>query len=321
MKSLDKPGVVSLFSGCGGSSLGYHLAGYKILLAAEWDENAYKTYQLNFPDTKIFKGDIKELTVNAIKQITNLKKGELDLLDGSPPCQGFSLSGKKEVCDPRNQLYHEYVRILQGLQPKTFVMENVTGLIKGKNKVIFKQILIDLKNSGYNVKVKKMNTKYYNVPQSRERIIFIGVRRDLKISPSHPKPQTAPVPIKDALKNVKPEIMEKASPSVLKYIKKVKPGEYASEAHPKGHHFNRYLLDINKPVPTLTTKGYGDYIFPDTYRRLTPNEAKILSSFPEDFKLIGTPHQQFARIGNSVPPNLMKAIAEHIKNNILNKTK
>lgn len=132
MNSQNKFTVISTFSRCGGSSLGYNLAGGKILLAVELDENAVKTYQLNFPSTKIYYGDIHNLTVEKVLELTGLQPGELDILDGSPPCQGFSTAGKRDFCDPRNQLYNEYIRLLKGLQPKVFVMENVSGMFKGK---------------------------------------------------------------------------------------------------------------------------------------------------------------------------------------------
>jgi len=317
MKSQNKFTVISTFSGGGGSSCGYIKAGGKVLLAVEMDKNAIATYQANFPITPIYKGDIHNLTIKKIKEITGINKGELDILDGSPPCQGFSLSGKKNVCDPRNQLYNEYARLLKSLMPKTFVMENVKGLITGKNKIIFKDILTQLKSCGYNVKVRLMNAKWYNVPQSRERVIFIGIRNDLNKEASHPKPQSKPKTVKESLKNIKPDYIKKPSPLSLKFAKLSKPGNRLSKVHPKGHYFNHYLIDVNKPSPTLIKESLGKFIFPGNYRILTPNEAKILSSFPEDFKLTGSEYEQMARVGNAVPPNLIKAVANHIYNNYL----
>ena len=105
--------------------------------------------------------------------------GELDLLDGSPPCQGFSTAGKRRMNDGRNQLFREYIRLLRGLKPKVFVMENVSGMVKGKMKLIFAEIIRELKASGYHVKARLMNAMYYGVPQSRQRMIIIGVREDI----------------------------------------------------------------------------------------------------------------------------------------------
>ena len=175
----DAPTVVSLFAGCGGSSLGYSMAGYRELLAVEWDDHAVETFRLNFPGVPVWQGDIADLSVEECLRITGLNPGELDVLDGSPPCQGFSTAGKRRMEDGRNQLFREYVRLLRGLRPKVLVMENVSGLVKGKMRVIFSEILRDLKASGYKVSARLMNAMYFGVPQSRERMIFIGVREDL----------------------------------------------------------------------------------------------------------------------------------------------
>ncbi len=175
----NAPTVVSLFAGCGGSSLGYSMAGFRELLAVEWDGHAVETFKLNFPGVPVWQGDIAELSVEECLRLTGLKPGELDVLDGSPPCQGFSTAGKRKMDDGRNQLFQEYVRLLRGLQPKVLVMENVSGMVKGKMKLIFVEILKELKASGYKVSARLMNAMYFGVPQSRERMIFIGVREDL----------------------------------------------------------------------------------------------------------------------------------------------
>jgi DNA (cytosine-5)-methyltransferase 1 len=103
------------------------MAGYRELLAVEWDDHAVETFKLNFPDVPVWHGDIAELSVEERLRITGLQPGELDVLDGSPPCQGFSTVGKRKMEDGRNQLFREYVRLLRGLKPKVLVMENVSG--------------------------------------------------------------------------------------------------------------------------------------------------------------------------------------------------
>jgi len=178
-RNADAPTVVSLFAGCGGSSLGYSMAGFRELLAVEWDEHAVETFKANFPDVPVWQGDIAELTVEECLRLIGLQPGELDVLDGSPPCQGFSTAGRRKMDDGRNQLFQEYVRLLRGLRPKVLVMENVSGMVKGKMKLIFVEILKELKASGYKVSARLMNAMYFGVPQSRERMIFIGVREDL----------------------------------------------------------------------------------------------------------------------------------------------
>lgn len=177
-RSPDAPTVISTFAGCGGSSLGYSMAGFRELLAVEWDQNAADTFRLNFPEVPLYHGDIARLSVEDTLRRTGLKPGELDVFDGSPPCQGFSTAGKRDFGDGRNQLFREYVRLLRGLQPKVFVMENVSGMVKGGMKLIFAEILRELKASGYAVKARLLNAMFFDVPQSRERMIFVGVRND-----------------------------------------------------------------------------------------------------------------------------------------------
>ena len=315
----NKPTVISTFSGCGGSSMGYHLAGYDVLLAVEMNNHAVETYKLNFPDTQVYHGDIHDLSVQQVLDMTGLEPGELDLFDGSPPCQGFSIAGKRDYCDPKNQLYNEYIRLLKGLKPKTFVMENVKGMITGNMKIIFKDILTQLKSCGYDVQVKLMNAQYYNCATSRQRVIFIGVREDLGLPVSHPNPQTRPITIRECLNGYRSPNRHKPTVTFLRQnLDRLKPGENCSKYHPKGNFFGYGKLDLDKPCPTILHSGYGSWVFPDNMT-MEPEEASLCQSFPKDFKWVGSPNQRWERIGNSVPPNLMKAIALHIKENILYK--
>lgn len=312
--------VVSLFAGAGGSSTGYVMAGGKVKLAVEWDDNAVATYKANYPNTPIYHGDVCQLSVEEILKTIGLKSSELDILDGSPPCQGFSTAGKRDFCDPRNQLFKEYVRILRGLQPKVFVMENVSGMVKGKMKLIFAEILKELKESGYQVKAKLMNAQYYGVPQSRQRMIFIGVRNDLNIAPSHPNPQSNIITVGDALQGLK-DIGEIVYPEgKAKMIGLLlKPWQTGSDIT-KGSSFSLVKLDMNKPSRTITKtvrKSMCGHLHPLENRFMTINELKRLHTFPDNYIFLGKFEEKWARIGNSVPPFLMKAIAEHIDNNIL----
>lgn len=195
----NAPTVISLFSGCGGSSLGYSMAGFRELLAVEWDDNAVETFKLNFPDVPVYHGDICKLQVEQIFEMTGLKAGELDVLDGSPPCQGFSTAGKRKLSDERNRLFLEYVRLLRGLRPKVFIMENVSGMVKGIMKLVFAEIMRELKASDYQVSARLLNAMYFNVPQSRQRMIFVGVRDDLNIAPSFPVAESKPVTVREAI--------------------------------------------------------------------------------------------------------------------------
>jgi len=326
MNSSPKFTVISTFAGCGGSSLGYRLAGGKVLLAVEWDDNAVETYRLNFPDTDVYHGDIAKLTVEEMLRRTGLAPGELDILDGSPPCQGFSTAGKRQLDDPRNMLFREYVRLLRGLRPKVFVMENVSGMVKGKMKLLFAEIMRELKASGYRVSARLLNAMYFNVPQSRERIIFIGVREDLGIAPSHPHAQTRPITVREALRGLKdPGIYKVPEGETAVIARLIPPGKNGSYVRKKlGHKtrdFSLIRLRWDKPcntIPkTIRPNHFSGLLHPDENRFLGVNELKRLASFPDDFKLVGPYEEQWARIGNCVPPNMMRAIAEHIRDHIL----
>ena len=140
-----KPTVISLFAGTGGSSLGYKWAGFKELLAIDFDAHAVECFKLNFPEVPVWKRSVVDVTGDEILEFCKIKKGELDVLDGSPPCQGFSTAGKRNVNDSRNDLFKEYVRLITEIQPKVFVMENVSGMAKGRMRGRFIQIMKDLK--------------------------------------------------------------------------------------------------------------------------------------------------------------------------------
>jgi DNA (cytosine-5)-methyltransferase 1 len=303
------------------------MAGGRVLLAVEWDDNAVETYRLNFPGTPVYHGDIANLTVEECLRLIGLRPGELDVLDGSPPCQGFSTSGKRKFGDPRNQLFREYVRLLQGLRPKVFVMENVSGMVKGKMRLVFVEILRELKASGYRVRARLMDAKYYGVPQSRQRVIFIGVREDLGLEPSHPAPQTRPLTVRTALEGA--DSNDLPAPPIrstkIDVVKSIPPSENGSYVMGESHYFNVGRLAWGRPSKTLMKTGYMMgvplILHPEQDRGLSIAEAKRLSSFPDNFKFVGDWADAWARIGDAVPPLFMKAIAEHIEANILSKIK
>lgn len=323
----DAPTVISTFAGCGGSSLGYSMAGYKELLAVEWDDNAVATFKLNFPDVPVYHGDIAKLCVEDVLQRTGLQVGELDVFDGSPPCQGFSTAGKRDFDDDRNQLFREYVRLLRGLKPKVFVMENVSGMVKGKMKLIFAEILRELKASGYKVSARLLNAMYFNVPQSRQRMIFIGVREDLGIEPSHPKAESNSITVKTALDGSSnddaiaiPAWLSDAckliphhcwdGPRMMEIFKKVKGTS--------GGALSTKLLFWDKHSCTLLKNEIASsvIIHPSGERGLSTNEMSRLASFPDQYIFMDR-KSAVERIGNSVPPLMMRSVARHIRQHIL----
>ncbi len=322
-KEPDAPTVVSAFAGCGGSSLGYSMAGFRELLAIDWDDNAVATFRLNFPEIPVFHGDIASLTVDDVLRTTGLAQGDLDVLDGSPPCQGFSLAGSRDLEDDRNQLFREYVRLLEGLRPRAFLMENVSGMVKGKMKLVFAEAMRLLKAAGYQVSARLMNAMYFSVPQFRERMIFIGVREDLQVNPSHPRPQSRPVTVFQAIGHIPPGEPGDHSKAVIEAWHFARPSEDLRKAsirrtgcqeHYVGS-FHSVRLDPNRPSRTQTRSQL--HWRWDVPRKLTTLEAAILGSFPPQFRWVGTRNQAKERIGNSVPPLFMKALAEHVRTHLL----
>lgn len=330
-REVDAPTVVSTFAGGGGSLTGYLMAGYTDLLAVEWDDNAVATLRANYPDLDIYHGDIAALTVDEVLERTGLRPGDLDILDGSPPCQGFSTAGKRVMDDPRNQLFREYVRLLRGLRPKVFVMENVSGMVKGKMKLIFVEILKELKASGYRVSAKLLNAMYFHVPQSRQRMIFIGVRDDLGIEPSHPAAEGRPVTFRDAVIGLSETEQDELIGHVwvdeiqrkTKWVGRaitMKSGEKIVPSVPSG-----IRLFWDRPCPTIQKNappGRPPYIrnsqvHPTQPRTPSIREMARCQSFPDSFVFVDALHNGMHRIGNSAPPLFMEAIARHIRAEIL----
>lgn len=320
-RPANAPTVISTFAGCGGSSLGYSMAGFRELLAVEWDDHAVATFRSNFPGIPVFHGDIAKLSVEEVLEQTGLRPGELDVFDGSPPCQGFSTMGKRILSDPRNQLFQEYVRLMRGLNPKIFIMENVSGMVKGKMRLMFAEILQELR-PGYRVSVKLLNSAHYHVPQSRQRLIFIGIREDLRIEPSHPMPESQPITMRSALFRLKePGIHAALNQKAMILAKQMRQGEDGSQIRKRWGHksrdFSLVRTSWNRPCPTilksLRISHYGMYLHPTEHRSLSDTELKRLGSFPDQFILEGDIVERWARIGNSVPPLLMRAIARHIR--------
>lgn len=351
--------MVSTFSGCGGSCLGFRMAGYRTLWASEFIPIAAETYRLNHPGVPVDQRDIREVTAAEIMEATGLRVGELDVFEGSPPCASFSTAGSREAGwgkvkkysetkQRTDDLFFEYIRLLEGLQSKVFVAENVKGLVIGKAKGYFKQIYGAMQQAGYRVSCRVLDAQYFGVPQHRERAIFIGVREDLDRAPSHPKPQTQPVPLKAALPWIAEyatnssfeerwETADKPAPTILQSGGNEKGGmckaasiegyaigdewEKLAIGEQSEKYFQLVKCDPNKPVPTITQAGGAGSIASVTHsyekRKFTIPELRRICGFPDDFRLPGTYAQQWERLGRAVPPPMMRAIAEHIRDEIL----
>lgn len=227
--SQNKFNVISTFAGGGGSSTGYRLAGGKILCINEFVEEAQNTYRENYPDTPILPGDIKELTGKDFLDATGVGVGELDILDGSPPCSAFSVAGKlshtkdgkhsdgwgqtKNYSDGKmveniEDLFFEFLRVADDIKPKVIIAENVKGLTIGEAKEYFNKILNTFESIGYDTTAKVLDSRYFGISQTRTRVFFIGVRNDITeksgfnfmtIGNIFPREYDDVVPLKDAL--------------------------------------------------------------------------------------------------------------------------
>ena len=182
--------AVSFFAGCGGLCYGIEAAGFDIVATNELEESYKDIYRLNFPSAEFLPNDITEISDADIEQLCS-KFESIDLMIGGPPCQGFSLAGKRDVNDSRNTLFENYLHIAELTQPTVILMENVRLLTSMKDpngEFVSKRILERFKSIGYESSFFEVNAKDYGVPQHRERVIFIGIKSELNIKPSIPKP-------------------------------------------------------------------------------------------------------------------------------------
>ena len=354
--------VASTFSGAGGSCLGYRMAGFKVVWANEFVPMAQESYKANaLPDCVLDGRDIKHIQPHDILAATGLKVGELDLFDGSPPCQAFSTAGKREkgwgkektyehgATQKNETLFDEYIRLLRGLQPKVFVAENVSGLVKGTAKGMFLQIFAAMKASGYRVTCRVLDAQWLGVPQQRQRTIFIGVREDLNREPVHPMPLPYRYSVRDALPWIvkstfdphgqfakatysttphgaittvnRSHITVEAETDISRYAigaewDKLKQGEQLKK------YFSLVKVDAEKPCNSImATSGRfasaAQPLHPTEKRKFTIAELRRICAFPDDFILCGSYVQQWERLGNSVPPVMMQAIATTVRDKIL----
>jgi DNA (cytosine-5)-methyltransferase 1 len=333
--------MVSTFSGCGGACLGYELAGFDLLWANEFVEEARTTYAANHPHVHLDGRDIRKVSGAEILETIGLKRGELDLLEGSPPCASFSRAGSKEkgwgvvkkysdTEQRADDLFFEFSRLVDEIQPRVFVAENVAGLVQGKAIGYFKLILSELKSKGYEVTAKVLDASWLGVPQARHRLIFIGVRNDLVaqgIRPAYPKPF--------AYRYSMADVIDSTSPTAKPTTVDPETGESISlEGYAVGEEYDKLPLGVksdkyfqlirprpDKPVHTITATGgqvgAAAVVHPTQKRTFTLEEVRRLSSFPADFVLTGSYRQRYERIGRSVPPLMAKAIGDVIRDEIL----
>lgn len=320
--------VASTFSGCGGSCLGYRMAGFRIVWANEFVPAAQASYRANMTEhCHLDCRDIRTVQPEDVLKATGLKQGELDLFDGSPPCQAFSTAGKREkgwgkaksyehgAKQCNETLFDEYIRLLRGLMPRVFVAENVSGLVKGVAKGYFLDILAAFKASGYRVVCRVLDAQWLGVPQQRQRTIFVGVREDLGVDPVHPKPLPYRYSVRDALPWIGKAIHDESGQwNMGDVTDRQAPTIRAGRA---GSMYSE-LPEDNRPYRAVTSDdSFGSRGI--VKRKFTIAELKRICAFPDDFILCGSYAQQWERLGNSVPPVMMRHIAETIRDGILSK--
>lgn len=300
--------VVSLFSGVGGLDLGFINAGHTVIWANDVDKDAVETYRANIGD-HIVEGQIEKIPSSMIPAC--------DVVIGGFPCQGFSVANtKRHAGDSRNKLYLEFLRIIRDKKPRFFLAENVKGLTSLNGGKVLQMILQDFEGAGYRVKHKVLNAADYGVPQQRQRVIIIGIRKDSGVGVNFPPPthgnlsSNTLLPIKpwigigDALKGI-PE------PEAAPHIPNHTYSKYKLL-------FNGYLghrpIDPSRPAPTVTARGdnRGGVVVlhhPGNHRRMSARELAATQSFPMEFKFSGCQSSVYRLVGNAVPPVFAKALA------------
>jgi DNA (cytosine-5)-methyltransferase 1 len=192
-KVNHRPIGIDLFAGAGGMTLGFEQAGFDIPLGVEIDPIHCATHQFNFPFWSVICASVTDITGEEIRKLGHLENQDIDVVFGGPPCQGFSMIGKRNLEDPRNSLMFDFVRLVLELQPKYLVIENVKGLTSHRHKIFLEEIIVNLEFNGYQVTrpIKVLNAANYGVPQNRERLFIVGSRRDLPLI-QYPQPLSKP---------------------------------------------------------------------------------------------------------------------------------
>ncbi|MDK0546059.1 DNA cytosine methyltransferase [Clostridium perfringens] len=338
--------IVDLFAGVGGFHLGFEKAGYKTLLATDFDKECFLFNQKNTPWIPFIHGDIKDLDKNTIDKYINGE--EVDVLIGGPPCQGFSTIGarisadekKRRQKDTRNLLFKEYIRVLRILKPKVFLMENVVGMLSLDNGSYFEMIKNEFskldKEMGYKFNTFILDAVNYGVPQRRKRVFIFGNRINMELTPpeqTHGEGMLYQpyVTVGEAIGDLAGQENEVLNHIPLnhkeknilryKYIPeggRLPEDELPPELYRKnfGNTFKR--LDRNEPSLTMVPGHNAFPIHPWLHRSLTVREAARIQTFDDNLEFIGARHKQCMQVGNAVPPLLAKAWAEHIKKGLDN---
>lgn len=338
--------VLDLFCGAGGLSYGFEKAGFNILLGIDNDAKALETFKLNHNGAKTICANITEITYK--EDILPLLNGRtIDIIIGGPPCQGFSLSGPRSFNDPRNRLYLSYIRLVEEIQPKAFVIENVPGLISLFNGEIKDNIIKAFSEMGYEVKYKILCASDYGVPQNRKRVIFVGIKG--KNNFEYPSIQVEKITCEMALSDLPPlidtlgnDVQKYATEPQNAYQKLMRKNSFDIKNHIAASHSEKvqHIISLvpdggnykdlpveyrdsrnfhvawtrfnsKKPAPTIDT-GHRHHFHYKFNRVPTVRECARIQSFPDVFVFLGNKTQQFRQVGNAVPPIMAQRIAEQV---------
>ena len=342
-----KYNVIDLFSGCGGLSLGFEMAGFEVNLAIDNWEDALVTYRHNHKGTNTLNADLLHLDPKEIEDKYNLH--DISAIIGGPPCQGFSVAGKRIIDDDRNKLYKSFVRFVKHFKPKAFVMENVPNILSIGNGAVKDAIIKDFSELGYTVSYKVLTASDYGVPQNRRRAIFVGLHG--KEYP-FPKPSvTEKVTTYEALADLPEESVDDGAdyplvpisdyqimmrerteklynhqitthtPETKRIIAMVPDGgNYKCLPQEmwslRKVHIAWTRMNSQKPCFTIDT-GHRHH-FHYSYNRIpTVRESARIQSFPDNFIFLGSKTSQYKQVGNAVPPLLSFAIASQLKQVII----
>lgn len=325
---MNKYKYIDLFSGAGGMSLGFDKANFENVLAVEYDECFASTYKYNFPEHNLRVGDIKNISNEEIKQLIGDNK--IDVIIGGPPCQGFSIAGKigrNFIDDERNKLFKEFVRFVDVIKPKMFVMENVAALKTHNKGKTIDEIVTEFKKVGYSVKYDVLNAVNFGVPQQRRRIFIIGTLKEKNVF-EFPDECKEVITVEEALKGL-PKLKSgetssipnhnamKHSEQMLEKMSYVKDGgnrqDIPEEIRPKSGDIRKYIR-YNSKEPSICITGDMRKVFHyEQNRALTGRELARIQTFPDEFIFQGNAGKVQQQIGNAVPPKLAFQIANSIR--------
>ncbi len=322
--------IISLFSGAGGLDIGFHKAGFKTIVANEYDKNICPTFRYNFPDVKLLETDIRRV------ESASLPDDICGIIVG-PPCQSWSEAGSlKGIGDSRGQLFYEYIRIIKDKQPLFFVAENVSGMLAQRHRSAVLEFLNLFNESGYNVSMELLNANDYGVAEDRDRVFYIGFRKDLEIKNfSFPTPFAHKPTLRESIWDLK----DSAIPALEKNYSNgegchVPNHEYFIGTYSSIFMSRNRVRGWNEPAFTVQASGRQCQLHPQApkmeklepnvqrfivgqehlYRRMSVREVARIQGFPDNYKFIyNKVDYGYKMVGNAVPINLAFAIANQIK--------